>query len=214
MHLATTSADTPPMTFDPIAFTDDENWHGGFYELAIELGDCDDERLQAALSALWQAADITGCYASRDREPRDQQQIVCTTASLATTGHLRGTVRLPDGNRVVCGVVAVREDQGPDWLDFYLPLGALTRVEPRVGAFPFDNNSGTASLAWRRPLDDWLAHVAEAVYDRVAFQLALVGFEMSGHTYAAQLNGTAPQKRWAGYLIPIAGKLHYSLANQ
>lgn len=30
---------------DPTAFTDPENWVGGFYELTLEVGDRDDERL-------------------------------------------------------------------------------------------------------------------------------------------------------------------------
>ena len=52
-----------------MAFTDAENWSGGFYELALEIGDRDDERLQRALTALWRAAAVTGCYGGRDQEP-------------------------------------------------------------------------------------------------------------------------------------------------
>ncbi len=103
---------------DPASFTDDENWHGGFDELAVELGDTDDQQLQLALTALWKAAGIDGCYGRRDREPGEQREVARTVASLAEFGHLRGTVLLPNGHRVVCGCFAVREDDGPDWLDF------------------------------------------------------------------------------------------------
>jgi hypothetical protein len=34
-------------------FTADDAWSGGFYELALELGPRSDDRLRAALVALW-----------------------------------------------------------------------------------------------------------------------------------------------------------------
>jgi len=205
--------DDPPV-HDPAAFTDDANWTGGFYELAIEIGDTSDERLQLALSALWRAAGIEGCYRSRDREPGEQDEIACTVASLTEFGHLQGTVRLPSGQRVVCGCVAVREDHGPDWLDFYLPIEALGRVDHRIGGFPFDQNSGQASLVWRRPLDDWLAAIGTDIFREVDFQLGLIGFETSGNNHSRQLNGTVPEQRWEGYLIPADGTLRYEPAIQ
>lgn len=87
---------------------------------------------------------------------------------------------MPNGNRVVCGCTAVREDDGADWLDFLLPLGALGRANPQVGAFPFGDDGGEASLAWRHPIDPWLASIGARVYERVAFELGLIGFEASG----------------------------------
>ncbi|MFD7258794.1 hypothetical protein [Streptomyces sp. NPDC059874] len=120
---------------DPASFTDDENWSGGFYELAIEIGDRSDELLELGLSALWRAAAIDGCYGRRDREPGEEDEVSCTVSSLAEFGHLRGTVALPSGRRVVCGCLAIREDDGTDWLAFYLPVGALSRVDTKIGGF-------------------------------------------------------------------------------
>ncbi|WP_326557831.1 hypothetical protein [Micromonospora sp. NBC_01796] len=162
---------------DPASFTDEENWSGGFYELSIELGDLDHQGLQRALTALWRAASIDGCYGSRDHEPGEQAEVPCTVSSLATFGHLRGTVHLPNGHRVVCGCVILGGDEDPEWLDFYLPLGALARVDPRIGGFPFDSRSGEDSLVWRRPLDDWLAAVGTTIFREVPFRLGLIGFE-------------------------------------
>lgn len=202
---------------DPAAaFTDDENWTGGFYELALELGDMSDERLQLALSALWRAAAVEGCYGSRDREPRDQPEVPRTVEALGELGHLQGTVRLPGGQRVVCGCVAVREEDGPDWLDFYLPLGALARLDQRIGGFPFDGRSGADSLVWRHGLDEWLAAVGTEVFREVPFRLGLIGFEISGETSAHQLNGRVPAERWEGFLMPAddGGSLRYEPANR
>jgi hypothetical protein len=81
-----------------------------------------DERLARALNTLWRAAGVRGCYGSREREPRDLETVPCTVESLERFGHLRGVVGLPGSVPVVCGAVAIREEEGPDWLDFYLPL--------------------------------------------------------------------------------------------
>ncbi|MEV6849314.1 hypothetical protein [Actinoplanes sp. NPDC051411] len=191
-------------------FTIADNWHGGFYELALELGDTSDTRLEAALGVLWSAAEVEGCYGSRQIAPADQQIVPCTQASLLQFGHLHGVVRLPNGAPIVYGVVAVREDNGPDWLDFYLPLGALGRAEPRSNEHMVgDPSSGSASLAWRRPIDDWMAGLGVRVYAAAGFQLGLIGNEVSGQTDAAAIAGDPPTRRWIGYLIPSDGNVRY-----
>jgi hypothetical protein len=81
---------------------------------------------------------------------------------------------------------------GPDWLDFYFPVGALTREDRRVGGFPFGPDGGAGSLSWRRPLDEWLAQIGRLVYDSVNYRLALIGFEASGQLCAAQLAAREP----------------------
>ncbi|SNT46749.1 hypothetical protein SAMN05421812_106416 [Asanoa hainanensis] len=191
-------------------FTLADNWHGGFYELALELGDTNDTRLEAALRVLWSAAEVEGCYGNHQIAPSEQERVPCSLMSLLRFGHLHGVVRLPNGAPVVCGVVAVREDNGPDWLDFYLPLGALGRAEPRseehmVG----DPTGGSASLTWRRPIDDWLADLGARVYDGAGFRLGLIGNEVSGQTDAATLAGDRPTRRRIGYLIPADGQVRY-----
>ncbi|MBO0516572.1 hypothetical protein J0695_33090 [Streptomyces beijiangensis] len=193
---------------------DDENWSGGFYELALEIGERSDELLQLGLSALWRVAAIDGCYGSRDSEPGEQDEVACTVSSLAEFGHLQGTVTLPSGRRVVCGCVAIREDDGPDWLDFYLPVGALTRLDARIGGFPFGQDGGATSLEWRSALDSWLAAIGADIFQEVPFRLGLIGFEVAGETYAEQLNGYAPGERWEGYLLPAGGRLRFDPANR
>lgn len=207
------AAGDPPAD-DPAAFTDAENWAGGYYELAVELGDTSDERLQRALTELWDAAGIEGCHVRRDREPAEQDEVPRTVASLEEYGHLRGTVVLPSGHRVVCRCVAVREEDGPDWLDFCLPLGALGRTDRRVRGFPFGDDGGEVSLRWRRPLDEWLATVGTKVFRAVPFRLGLIGFETSGRAYAHDLGGTAPAERWEGHLLPSGATVRFDPANR
>ncbi|GGS48901.1 MULTISPECIES: hypothetical protein [Actinokineospora] len=199
---------------DPAAFTDPSNWHGGFYELSLELGDRDDGRLQRALTALWRAAAISGCYPSADREPPEQTAVPVTVASLEEFGHLRGIIRLHEGTPVVCGCVVTRLDDGADWLTLYLPQGALARVDRRVGGFPFGPDGGAVSLDWRAALDAWLAEVAGQVFQEVDFRLGLIGFEIDGDISADGLRGSVPQERWNGYLLPEQGRLRYTPANR
>ncbi|MEU4766338.1 hypothetical protein AB0H12_24085 [Actinosynnema sp. NPDC023794] len=198
---------------DPMAFTDAENWSGGFYELALEIGDRDDERLQRALTALWRAAAVTGCYPDRDREPADQVAVPGTVASLEEFGFLRGVARPPLAGPVVCGCFATRIDDAEDWLTWYLPLGALARADRRVGGFPFGPEGGAESLTWRAPLDTWLAGVADEVFREVDFRLGLIGFELD-HVTAAELDGEVPDERWNGYLLPADGQLGYTPASR
>ncbi|MEU4039093.1 hypothetical protein [Streptomyces collinus] len=191
----------------PAAFRDQTNWSGGYYELAIEVGSSDDAQIQAVLSALWSAADVHGCFGQRDHEPEEQDLVPCTVGSLAEFGHLHGQVRLPTGQLVVCGCVAIRGgDESSDWLDFYVPGGAL-------------DNAGLAYWDGRRPffrsdvMDDWLAGIGKETFTRAAFSLGVVGFEVSGCSDAATLAGQMPQERGIGYLLPVDGTLHYGAAN-
>lgn len=185
---------------DPSAFTFAANWSGGFYQLALELGETNDARLQRALSALWLSAELEGCYRSTECEPDYQDEVPCNVESLVESGHLYATVQLPDSVRVVCGCVAVREEEDQiDWLVFYIPVGALGRVPTGLR---------------RQTIDGWLADVGKQIYREVEFRLALIGFEVSGHVYSEQLQGSPPEERWEGYLLPLACDLRYVPANR
>jgi hypothetical protein len=48
-------------------FTKPETRSGGYYELAIELGNRSDERLLTAMQAMWQHPSLNGCYIDRSR---------------------------------------------------------------------------------------------------------------------------------------------------
>src|SRR6266568_4524509 len=62
-------------------------------------------------------ADVHGCLRQRDREPEEQDSVLCTVGSLTEFDHLHGQVRLPTGQPVVCGWVAIRGgDESDDWL--------------------------------------------------------------------------------------------------
>jgi hypothetical protein len=90
------------------SFVDGENWTGGFYELAICMGGCDDARLDAATRCVWGDARLVGPYADRNREPGVQGRVEDTVGTSIHLGHLRGLAGLPSGAHVVCGMVNIR----------------------------------------------------------------------------------------------------------
>jgi hypothetical protein len=132
---------------------------------------------------------------------------------LTTFGHLYGRLTLPDGAVSVCGGLAIRMSDGTDWLNLYLPMGALSQTDPRVGGYPFGPEGGPSSLSWRAPLDAWLADVGAQVYREVDFRRALIGFE-TDDAGAAVANETVPESHAFGYLLPCGDELRYHPANK
>jgi hypothetical protein len=196
------------------AFTDPENWTGGWYELSLELGQRCDERLDHALRVLWQEAGIDGCVGSPDQEPADQATIAPSVASLNRFERLHGCVQVPGGASVVAVCSAFNFQGKSDWLTLGLPLGSMGRVDRRIGGFPFGDDGGLPSLAWRVPLDDWLAHVGVEIFHQVPFQLGLIGFDVAADTGVDDLQGVVPAERPAGLLLPHEGAVSYFAANQ
>ncbi|MER6262155.1 hypothetical protein ABT203_21635 [Streptomyces sp900105245] len=190
---------------NPASFRDPSNWGDG-YELAIEVGSTKDAQLQTLLSALWRAAGVRGCFGRREREPDEQDEVPCTVPSLTEHTHLLGQVRLPTGQLTVCGCTAVRGgDDSSDWLDFYIPTGALDKA----GIAYEDGRPFFRSAV----IDDWLAGIAMETFQQVPFSLGLVGWMVSGGADASALAGEMPTKRDMGYLLPRGGVLHYGAAN-
>lgn len=88
-------------------------------------------------------------------------------------------------------------------MERYLPLGALARVDHRIGGYPFDERSGVESLTWRAPLDRWLADVAVAVHADVPFQRALIGFEVDEDA------DVKADQRYVAVLVPYPEGVDY-----
>ncbi|WP_223874356.1 hypothetical protein [Salinispora mooreana] len=176
---------------------DGENWTGGFYELYLILGPANDDNLDRAVRTLWRAAGVDGCRVAGV----DVSGLV-DVAALLEHGHLRGTLTLPSGDRVVCGGYSSRYED-IDSLGLYLPLGALVRVDRGIGGYPFDEHSGVGSLSWRSPLDRWLADVAAVVHGGVPLQRALIGFEVDEDA------DITADRRYAAVLVPSPEGLDY-----
>ena len=194
-------------------FTNEDTWNGGFYELAIEIGPRSDDRLRASTKVLWAQRDLDGCYLRNAVHPSKQSRVAAELPDNIEGGeHLLGLATLPDGKVVPCGCVPIREDDGPDWLDFYLPLGALGIAYDEVGGYPFEESP---SRSWREPIESWLAELAESMFRSVRFELALIGFEVSGTQYAQEIAiSGVPEERWIGYVWPKGSAVKYYATNE
>lgn len=185
--------------------TSPKHWAGGHYELALQVSPADDDQLGEWVIALVEAVGMsdTAVVDGTGHAPDlgDHTGARRAGAAIAQGRRLRGLVGLPGGAPSTCGLMlmtlrdvfdgaldgegdprtAPRDDAtDPDWLVLFLPLAGLVAAGVAVGGFPFDDRSGVESLAWRRPLDEWLASVGRAVRTTIPFRRAVIGFEVAG----------------------------------
>jgi hypothetical protein len=106
--------------------------------------------------------------------------------ALLSEAHIYGRARVAEAS-LPCGLCAVREEGGSDWLDLYFPLGGLC-TEWGIG-LPADLEQSANKGA----LDDVLIRAGAAVFAAVPFQLGLIGWEVSGYLCAADLANAAPK---------------------
>jgi hypothetical protein len=199
----------------PSDLNDESNWDGGSYELALELAAEGDGPVGQALLAVWREACVLGCFGpehvavagSTRRRLVGHTPVEPGAAALRRYGHLHGIVEVA-GTAIVCGATALREVDGHDWLAFYVPLGALGRLDARARRYPFGPDRGPGSLAWRAAVDDWLAGIAVAVFPELRFRLGLIGCEAVGEVSAARVLA-APVPPHLGYVLPVDGGMQY-----
>jgi hypothetical protein len=167
----------------PLDLASEENFDGGTYDLAIELGQRDDARLDAAIRACWAGPRLEGCWTPPLRD-RSQPRI---EPSLESQQHgLEGIAAIPGFGSTLCRSSAWRYDSGEDWLDFWLPVGAMVSVDPRAHSLiewsyhnpsnPYEEHS--AAWAWREPIDDFLVDIATRIAKAVPFRLGMIGHEV------------------------------------
>jgi hypothetical protein len=203
-------------------FTPDERWSGGHYELEMELGPRSDERLVAALRAVWAHPALEGPYADRKREP-SEQPLADPVSGLDE--HFAGVATLPDGSRVPCATVSSRlapEQAGgihqEDSLNLYLPVAGLAAVWPHIGRFPFpepadendpefpfpDNWRRVDDRPWQEGLEEWFAGIGRSVFEHSRFRVGLVGFEIyvSDYEWTEWVAGGVPREHALGVLWP------------
>ena len=189
-----------------------ENWWGGFYELALELGPENDARLDKAIAALCSATGAEAWYPMDAAGGVSDEVVACSLESLLANSQIRAVAHTSQIGSIVCGLLAIRGLVGAssvrrDWLCFYVPMGALGRRFSEVGAYPFADVE--KSLTWRQPLDSHLAEIARRVYKLVPFSLGLIGIEVSGEVESEDLKQGIPEDRPFGYLVPNGEALRY-----
>lgn len=211
---------------NPKYFTLDDTWTGGFYELALEIGPYADKPLFDALKVLWKHPSLEGCYLDQTKEPDDQVRYNPVAELYYQQGmysdfHTYSISTLPNGSRIACGSCIIREyfagsdadEDAPDWLVFYLPMGALAQTYD-VGGYPFDTDIKSPE-SWQKPIDDYLAELGKYIYAHAPSRLGLIGHEVSGTHYADEITEQGiSDERYIGYLLPQNGTLNYFPRNE
>jgi len=186
-------------------FTEKDAWTGGSFELAIEFENVSDEKLLQGLRALWSYSFLEGCYKQNNVEPSNQAQINANIIPLSTD-HLYGIATLPNDKQIGCSTVLIREEKGSDWIILGLPMGALGE-HYSVGAYPINDGN---SVEWKREIEAWFINIAEGVFSKASFRLALTGWNAGGDTYAIDVAVQGiPKQRWHGFLWCEENKLKW-----
>jgi len=196
----------PDLDHNERYFTPAEVWRDGSYELKIALGTATDERLIAALRAIWSNPLVFGCYTEGDCEPWKQIQVPFEKAEDPLS--LYGLVQI--SNRFLpCTTYAVQEkdESGTpvgDFVGFWIPLAALSRVFP-VGTFPFGDADRAAD--WRPVVDSVLLSIGKSVFDVVPFPVALIGWEpqLMCENVTQCIKAAQNERRYEGYLLNEEG---------
>ena len=192
------------------------DWSDGHHELALELGEPDDDGIDRAMAALDNVPELDGWSRSRDPRNRRADRLPARLSSLDGRGQMYGVATLSQGPRTVCVASALREGDGagPDWLKLGFPMGALVRVLAEVGVYPYQTDRWDPSVPWRRALDDWLADVGRTVYATAPFRLGLIGFEVGGLLPLDPAYRDPAAARPVGLLVPAADCLTYLPASE
>jgi hypothetical protein len=183
-------------------FTNDHTWSGGFYEIVFRLDESEDP--QQALSSLWSHPQLEGCYSDRNREPGQQEKV--SPVGSGDQHHWYGLATLPSQEQCAAGSLWTHFENTGTWLTFYIPLGSLGKAYP-IGAFPFSGPSTHSPKSWMLDVNDWLKGIAEGIFPRLQFSLALIGFEVEYLQVLEQLRSGIPAERWEGILVVEEGQL-------
>jgi hypothetical protein len=157
---------------------DRDNWVGSHIQLAVDLGEPDDERLRAAFAAAWSNPHLNGPLESliEGVQPRLPEPPFDPDLGLSTDG----TISLPpDAVAVGCRVLSV-QDGLSNWLVVAIPTGMLEL------AFRVDYELSHQRNPWLAGVERRLAEIGDTIYRRVPFDLGIIGAEVSGQYYADQ----------------------------
>jgi hypothetical protein len=194
--------------------SDLEYWCGGSFEAAIVLGACEDpgadDRLRAAVSAIWSFTSLGKCVSDRSRDYSKQKGVDLETASLETISrHLYGVFQSDLAGPFPFSTCVIREtdeEEGFDWLHAGIPIGGIAQVFPSVGGWPAGDYEN--SRTWREPIERGLAEISLAVSREVYFLITIIDWCVADAT-PDEIQGKIPSTRCAGYVLPMDGVYKY-----
>ncbi len=181
------------------AFTIPENWWGGFYELALELGPSENNSfIYEVISFLWGQEKIVGPFDNNDIDIAKQNLIENPKPE---ERHYYGILNLSDTIILGCGTYVVKEENGSDWILLYVP-GNM--------AFKYLGGKTRNSDLFKQDLEillHFFQEIAVKIYRQCGFKLGLIGYEVSGELYADTLTEGDLKDFFAGILLPTNHKI-------
>lgn len=186
-------------------FTNPDTWHGGFYELSLNITGLTQDSVLNLLKLIWQHPSLKGCYLWRNKEPYLQERVEPSIENLGAGYHVFGLATMPNGVKIACGTVFIGGDTPDDlsWLNLYLPDGALDEAY-NIQALPVDIDEYDYMMS---NIESWFATLAQDVYAQHKFSLGLIGYEVYGDL--DMIANGVPNKRDMGFLVSENGELKY-----
>ncbi len=151
----------------PAEYFGPDNWLGWYFELAIDLGPRNDERLRRATDAIWGTPGIRGPlpspFSPPEHRPRSRDRHFIS---------VHGELSIGEFPPIGCLTVVVPDVH--DWLDLSIPEAMLRR------RFPISEPLRAATNPWARAVENLFVSAAERVFRVAPFELAFIGEEVSG----------------------------------
>ncbi|ULH18351.1 hypothetical protein MF271_23115 (plasmid) [Deinococcus sp. KNUC1210] len=191
-------------------FTSSDSWLGEYFELALDLGPKDDDKLRAAWNTLWSSERLNGIYLHHQAEPEDQEKEAAESFVLDNhSAHVYAVAKVSSDISVPAHVIIVREEAGNDWLYVSFPseiIGEIFKWPP--DSYPIGDLA--EHLRWMCQIESWFTDLAQEIFASVKFEMGLIGFEIAGWPTAESIRRDGvPEKRQIGYLFPENERLIY-----
>lgn len=163
-------------------YLNSDNWIGGFYELSIEYHPAgNDKRINDALFALKASRCFHGLWAEKKdfQKPAVSLPVAIEDASVRS---FYGMIsRDPGEEELPCMITVTRIEGESDWLDISIPQAVLEKRFRYRYPLTIEENH------WLMAIHEIYEDLAESIYLKSPFDLAMIGEEITAETTQKEL---------------------------
>lgn len=172
---------------------------GGFYELSIEYHPCgNDKRINEALGALEESRCFNGFWGEKKDFQKHTMSLPITIEEDSVKSFY-GSLFLHNSaeEELPCLITIIRTNSESDWLDISIPQAAFEKV------FPCHYPLTTELNPWLENINEIYVRLAETIYYKSPFDLAMIGDEISGETNEEEITlGLMRNKPYMTCILP------------